>query len=87
MIGTGIHDLMFLFPLDEVPEIHKAHVKDGCINGFLFIHNSTTNCFPLPQGHEIGFNMALQKCSQNSRDSKCHCFGDKSHRGTADPEK
>lgn len=87
MIGTGIHDLMLLFPLDEVPEIHRAHVKDGCINGFLFIHNSTTNCFPLPQGHEIGFNMALQKCSQNSRDSKCHCFGDKSHRGTADPEK
>lgn len=63
VIRTGIHDLTFLFPLDEVSKIHKAHVKDGCINGFLFIHNSTTNCFPLPQGHEIGFNMTLQKYS------------------------
>lgn len=63
VIRTGIHDLTFLFPLDEVSKIRKAHVKDGCINGFLFIHNSTTNCFPLPQGHEIGFNMTLQKYS------------------------
>ena len=87
MISIGIHDLTFLFPLDEVSKICKVHVKDGCINGFLFIHNSKTNCFSLPQGHEIGFNMTLQKYSWNYRDSKCHCLRDKSHCGTGDPAK
>lgn len=77
VISIGIHDLTFLFPLDEVSKICKVHVKDGCINGFLFIHNSKTNCFSLPQGHEIGFNMTLQKYSWNYRDTKCHCLRDK----------
>lgn len=86
MISIGIHDLTFLFPLDEVSKICKVHVKDGCINGFLFIHNSKTNCFSLPQGHEIGFNMTLQKYSWKYRDTKCHCLRDKSHCGTGDPE-
>lgn len=86
VISIGIHDLTFLFPLDEVSKICKVHVKDGCINGFLFIHNSKTNCFSLPQGHEIGFNMTLQKYSWNYRDTKCHYLRDKSHRGTGDPE-
>lgn len=86
VISIGIHDLTFLFPLDEVSKICKVHVKDGCINGFLFIHNSKTNCFSLPQGHEFGFNMTLQKYSWNYRDTKCHCLRDKSHCGTGDPE-
>lgn len=86
MISIGIHDLTFLFPLDEVSKICKVHVKDGCINGFLFIHNSKTNCFSLPQGHEIGFNIILQKYSWNYTDTKCHCSRDRSHRGTGDPE-
>lgn len=63
MISIGVHDLTFLFPLDEVSKICKVRVKDGYINGFLFIHNSKTNCFSLPEGQEIGFNMTLQKYS------------------------
>lgn len=86
MISIGVCDLTFLFPLDEVSKICKVRVKDGYINGFLFIHNSKTNCFSLPEGQEIGFNMTLQKYSQNYRDTKCHCLREKSHYATCDPE-
>lgn len=86
MISIGVHDLTFLFPLDEVSKICKVHVKDGRINGFLFIHNSKTNCFSLPQGHKIGFNMTLQKYSWNYTDTKCHCLRGKSCCDTGDPE-